>query len=74
MITVLYGKDMANDTYELLKASDISNSLRAEYSVAVKPNLINAKPASLGSTTHPEVVDVHSCIKYDIFLSALRHV
>ena len=57
MITVNYGTDWANNTYDALVDSDIDNFLRADYSVAIKPNLVVSQPASEGATTHPEVVE-----------------
>ena len=57
MIYVTYGSDITKNTYDTLKASDISAYLKADYSVAIKPNLVVPGPASLGATTHPEVVE-----------------
>jgi uncharacterized protein (DUF362 family) len=57
MLVVSYGKDAAKITYDALRASDISAYLKPEYKVAIKPNLVMAKPANDGATTHPEVVE-----------------
>ena len=56
MIVVSYGSDIAKSAYDALAASDIASHLKASYSVAIKPNLVVSGPASLGATTHPEVV------------------
>jgi uncharacterized protein (DUF362 family) len=57
MIVVNYGKDIAKNTYECLKASDIVDYLSPSQAVAIKPNLVVSRPASDGATTHPEVVE-----------------
>jgi uncharacterized protein (DUF362 family) len=57
MLVVTYGEEMAQNAYETLKAGDILKTLRPEYSVAIKPNLVVARPASEGATTHPEIVE-----------------
>jgi len=56
-ITIAYGTDIARLTYDVLAASDIGTYLAPGMKVAVKPNLVNASPASDGATTHPEVVE-----------------
>ena len=62
MIVVTYGSDIIKNTYDTLEASDIALYLKADYAVALKPNLVVPGPASLGATTHPEVVE--GIIKY----------
>ena len=57
MIVVTYGKDIAKNTYDTLTASDIKSYLNADFSVSIKPNLVVARPASGGATTHPEVIE-----------------
>ena len=57
MITVTYGDEITKNTYNTLANSDISSYLKADYKVAIKPNLVVPGPASLGATTHPEVVE-----------------
>jgi len=57
MIFVTYSKEISNDTYDLLAASDIGTYLKASYSVSLKPNLVVPGPASNGAVTHPEVTD-----------------
>lgn len=57
MIVLTYGNNIAKNTYDTLKASDIDTYLKPSFSVAIKPNLVVPGPASLGATTHPEVVE-----------------
>ena len=57
MIVLTYGNEIVKNTYDTLKKSDISAYLKSSYSVALKPNLVVPGPASLGATTHPEVVE-----------------
>ena len=57
MIVINYGTDMVNNTEEALAASDIGSFLKSGDAVAIKPNLVVARPASGGATTHPEVVE-----------------
>jgi uncharacterized protein (DUF362 family) len=57
MLFITYGTNLTENTFELLKASDIAAYLRPGYRVAVKPNLILSSPASEGATTHPEIVE-----------------
>ena len=57
MLVVAYGKDIAKNTYDALATSDIGSFLRADFAVAIKPNLVVARPAVGGATTHPEVVE-----------------
>jgi len=57
MIYIIYGSDIANNTYDVLKASDIGSYLKADHAVAIKPNLVVPRPASDGATTHPEVAE-----------------
>ena len=62
MITVNYGKDWVQTTYETLEASDISSYLEPGMAVGIKPNLVVPRPPGEGATTHPEVVE--GIIKY----------
>jgi uncharacterized protein (DUF362 family) len=58
MITVNHiSGDIVASTVETLNASDILGYLKPGMSVAIKPNLVLASPASDGATTHPEVVE-----------------
>jgi uncharacterized protein (DUF362 family) len=56
-IVVSYGRDIFKTAYDALKESDIGLYLNAEQTAAIKPNLVVARPASGGATTHPEVVE-----------------
>ena len=56
-ITIIYGTDATEMTYTLLRETAVSNRLKAGMNVVIKPNLVVAKPASEGATTHPEVVE-----------------
>jgi len=44
-------------TMELLEAADVAGKLNPSMKVVIKPNLVVAKPASEGATTHPEIVE-----------------
>ena len=57
MIVINYGTDWVRNTYDALAASDIKDYLRPDHKVAVKPNLILARAAKDGATTHPEVAE-----------------
>ena len=57
MIIVTYGNNIVKNTYDTLTASDIGAYLKSDYSVSIKPNLVVARPAYDGATTHPEVVE-----------------
>jgi len=57
MITIAYGRDIVKNTYDTLVASDIGSYLKPGFSVSIKPNLVVARPAGGGATTHPEVVE-----------------
>ena len=57
MIIVTYGKDIVNNAYDILSASDIGMYLKSDHAVSIKPNLVVPRPASEGATTHPEVVE-----------------
>jgi len=56
-ITIIYGTNAAEMTYALLKDTAVKSRLKADMRVVVKPNLVVAKPASQGATTHPEIVE-----------------
>jgi uncharacterized protein (DUF362 family) len=57
MLVINYKKDIVESTLEALQASDIDTYLKPHFKVAVKPNLVVARPASDGATTHPQVVE-----------------
>jgi len=54
-IYVLYGSDGFQMAYELMRTARIKDRLTPEMSIAIKPNLVVAKPADSGATTHPQV-------------------
>jgi uncharacterized protein (DUF362 family) len=56
-IAIIYGTDATEMTYALLRETVFSNRLTPGMNVVIKPNLVVAKPASEGATTHLEVVE-----------------
>ena len=56
-ITIIYGTHAAEMTYALLRETGTGQRLQAGMNVVIKPNLVVAKPASEGATTHPEIVE-----------------
>ena len=44
-------------TRELMEAAGVATKLRPSLKVVIKPNLVLARPAGEGATTHPEVVE-----------------
>jgi uncharacterized protein (DUF362 family) len=56
-ITIIYGTDAAEMTYTLLRETVADKRLAPGMNVVIKPNLVVAKPASEGATTHPEIVE-----------------
>ena len=61
-IFINYGTDMVSMTMELMKEADIAGLINSDTKVYIKPNLVDLKPASHGSTTHTEIVE--GIIKY----------
>lgn len=57
-----YGKDYSGMTYELMKAANIKDKLNPKMKVVLKPNLVVAKEARYGATTHSEIA--HGIIQY----------
>ncbi|MDR2642590.1 MAG: DUF362 domain-containing protein [Planctomycetaceae bacterium] len=57
MIDIIYGTKILEMTYELLRAAAVDNLLRVDTNVVIKPNLVVAKPANEGATTHIEIVE-----------------
>ena len=57
MIVISYGINALKSTYDALSASDIDFYIKSGFKAAIKPNLVVPGPASLGATTHPEVVE-----------------
>jgi len=56
-ITIIYHNDIVKGTLELLEATNLKNLVKPHMKVSIKPNLVLAKPASYGATTHSEVVE-----------------
>ena len=56
-ITIIYGTNVTEMTYGLLRETAAGNRFKTGMNVVIKPNLVVAKPASEGATTHPEVVE-----------------
>jgi len=57
VIVITYGSDFIKNTYDTLVSSDIGAYLDVNFSVSLKPNLVEPGPASNGAVTHPEVVE-----------------
>lgn len=55
-LIVVYGSDIASMTREALAAAHIEASIPPNANIALKPNLVVAKPAASGATTHPEIL------------------
>ena len=56
-IYINYGANPQEMTYELMKAAKISERLNPSMRVCIKPNLVTARLAKYGATTHPEIVE-----------------
>lgn len=57
-IYMIQGTDYKQMTLELLRACGLAEAIGDRHKkVGVKPNLVAARPASSGATTHPEIVD-----------------
>ena len=52
-----YGTDYIAMTLELMDKADVASMLRPDLRVTVKPNLVVARFADGGATTHPEIVE-----------------
>ena len=55
-ITVIYGNDPFVMTQRLLERIALADQLPQGTRIALKPNLVVAKPADSGATTHPAIV------------------
>ena len=60
-IWVNYSRDILQGTIDVLEASNLKDLVKPHMKVSIKPNLVLAKPASFGATTHPEVVEGVIC-------------
>ena len=56
-ITIIYGTNAVEMTIALLRDAAVDKRLDSGMNVVIKPNLVVAKPASEGATTHPEIVE-----------------
>ncbi len=56
-ITIIYGTDAAEMTYTLLRDAAVEKRLDPGMDIVIKPNLVVAKAAADGATTHPEIVE-----------------
>lgn len=56
-IYINYGTRLSDMAYELMQAAGIRDRLNPKMSVGIKPNLVVARPADGGATTHPEIVE-----------------
>jgi uncharacterized protein (DUF362 family) len=54
---VAYGTDARQLAGDLLQAADVASELNPAMHVVLKPNLVMARPASSGITTHPELTE-----------------
>jgi len=57
MLVLTYCDQITNNTYDTLSASDISQYLKQDHAVSIKPNLVVPGPASNGAITHPEIIE-----------------
>ena len=56
-IIVMYGSDAKEMAKEILRAANIELLIGGrDKKIGLKPNLVVAKPASGGATTHPEIL------------------
>lgn len=57
-IYMIQGTDYKEMTMKLLEHIDLASDIVVRSKrIGIKPNLINATPASHGATTHPEILD-----------------
>ncbi len=61
-IMVVYGDQPERMTEMLLEAADLAGRIPKGASIGIKPNLVVAKPAETGATTHPQIVE--SVVRY----------
>ncbi len=55
-IAVCYGDNPFETTKRLMLDIDLAGIIKKGLAIGIKPNLVVAKPASDGATTHPEIV------------------
>jgi Domain of unknown function (DUF362). len=56
-IYINYGTKLQEMTYELMREANIAARIRPDMKIGIKPNLVVARPADEGATTHPEIVE-----------------
>jgi len=56
-IYINYGEDAISMTMELMERAGVSALLGPGMNVVIKPNLVTARPADGGATTHPQIVE-----------------
>ena len=56
-IDIIYGDDPREMVRELLGTANVETKISAGMTIVIKPNLVVAKTASEGATTHPEIVE-----------------
>ena len=57
-ILITYGKDIASMAVRLAQEADLAGLIGDKNKrIGLKPNLVNATPASNGATTHPEIAE-----------------
>ena len=57
-ILITYGEDIAAMAFRLAEEANLAGLIGDKNKrIGLKPNLVNAKPASMGSTTHPEIAE-----------------
>ena len=56
-IYINYGTDLQEMTFDLMKAARVAERLDASMRALIKPNLVMARAADGGATTHPGIVE-----------------
>lgn len=56
-IYIIYGKDAKSMTKQLLEYADVKRYIPIKSKIAIKPNLVVAKPYTSGATTNPYIVE-----------------
>lgn len=56
-LLIHHGNEMKKMVAHLLQYSGVRSEINPDFHVGIKPNLVEAKPASTGATTHVELVE-----------------
>ena len=56
-IIINYNQNILQGTFELLESSELKKLINTGMKISIKPNMVLAKPPSLGATTHSEIVE-----------------